>query len=171
MFAGWLRIGAMLFLHECFYSDDVCIECGICFYNRYWYFRFGDLQYTVYAPLLRQVYKGIILCMIPSLDFYFLALMIYSVGWILFICVKTKWKWQSLQLCLHLHNICIVVCPTEVGTLRPSMMGQVPTLWATAQVGVSGCRRVFTQAIPVYAKKSKEKTCMHTWAFLHYDKC
>jgi hypothetical protein len=104
MFAGWLRIGAMLFLHECFYNDDVCIECGICFYNRYWYFRFGDLQYTVYAPLLRQVYKGIILCMIPSLDFYFLALMIYSVGWILFICVKTKWKWQSLQLCLHLHS-------------------------------------------------------------------
>jgi hypothetical protein len=41
---------------------------------------FEVLQINVFGARSRQVYKGIILCMIPSLDFYFLALVIYSVG-------------------------------------------------------------------------------------------
>jgi hypothetical protein len=59
-----------------------------------------------------------------------------------------------------LHSIIqtvIVLCPTEVDTLRPSMLGRVPHCRQPPQVGVSGYRRVFTQAIPVHAKESERK--------------
>ena len=61
-------------------------------------------------------------------------------------------------LCLHLH-ICIHDDRERkrslpwVGTLRPPLLG-CDLLWRQPpHIGVSGCRRASTQAIPVYAMK------------------
>jgi hypothetical protein len=128
----------------------LCIECVICFDSRCGYFGFAILQFTACAMRLRQVHDGIILCICYL--FYWLLLFIY---------VETKWIWKLIQLCLLFciasYRQCIVLCPTEVDTLRPSMLGRVPHCRQPPQVGVSGYRRVFTQAIPVHAKESERK--------------
>jgi hypothetical protein len=141
----------------------MCIEGDVCFGNRCCSFWFGNLRCTVCTTWLRQVYDGIILCMILSLNYYFLALVIYYSGWklIYYMCenkVDMQKDTMALAYCIASQRQCIVLWPTEVGTLRPSMLGCGPHCRQPPQVGVTGRRRVSTQAIPVCSKKVKAKS-------------
>jgi hypothetical protein len=75
------------------------------------------------------------------------------------------WHVHSMHLCI-LMMIMMMMWPTSVGTMRPSLMGWDPLWRHPPRVGLSGCRRVSTQAIPVFAMRWDEHIDMKGILFI-----
>ena len=154
------RSATKLYILMCW--DHALLWLGYMLDDKCGYFEFGTVCLTICAPRLRQVHDRIMTCIIPTLYF------IYDICPCQWCFLSWRWWWQrhvDSSICLHLH-----ICTHDdnerksslpwVGTLGPPLLG-CDLLWRQPpHIGVSGCRRASTQAIPVYAMKWDEHVGM-----------
>ena len=130
------RSATKLYILMCW--DHALLWLGYMLDDKCGYFEFGTVCLTICAPRLRQVHDGIMTCIISTFHFLF---MISSMSMMFIMMAMTM-----TMICWFKYYACICI-------LALMMIVNEGVHYLGGHIGVSGCRRASTQAIPVYAMK------------------